>query len=207
MERSPEGSTKSHPFVELSASSPAVRFGQLQRGSGSKFAAGHHVRLHPNPPWCSVHADRAKAKAKAEIQRCKELLVRQGYAVINVESTWVDEFVVYAFDLDPTGKDKLMMNKDGSRKKGFVHVGQSEKSLDVRIDQHRRQKTSKFGKDIGAKPTKDRAFTLREFRRVFTQEHSKELEEKLAAYYDRRNFLVDAGHVRPENSGRERPKL
>ena len=186
---------KPHLYVEISVSSPEVRFRQLQRGKGSKFAAGHHVRLHPNPPRHSVHTD--QAKAKAELKRCKELLVRQGHAVNGVESTWVDEFVVYVFDLDPTGKEKLMTNKDGSRKKGYVYVGQSANPLDVRIDQHLRQRTSKSGKDIGAKPTKDRAFTLREHRTVYTQEHSKELEKQLAAQYDRRDFLVDAGHVTP----------
>ena len=186
---------KPHLYVELSVSSPEVRFRQLQRGKGSKFAAGHHVRLHPNPPRHSVHTD--QAKAKAELKRCKELLVRRGHAVNSVESTWADEFVVYVFDLDPTGKEKPMMNKDGSRKKGYVYVGQSANPLDVRIDQHRRQRTSKSGKDIGAKPTKDRGFTLREQRTVYTQEHSKELERNLAAQYDRRDFLVDAGHVTP----------
>jgi len=184
-----------HVYVELSKSSPEVRLSQLQRGAGSEFAVGHHVRLHPNPPRCAVHSDRAKAKA--ELKRSKELLVRDGHAVNNLESTWVDEFVVYVLDLDQSGKEKQMMNKDGSRKKGYIYVGQSANPLDVRIDQHRRQRTSKSGKDIGANPTKDRAFTLREFRKVFTQEHSKELEKQLAAEYDRRNFLVDAGHVTP----------
>lgn len=184
-----------HLYVELSVSSPEVRLSQLQRGAGSKFAVGHHVGLHPNPHRCAVHSDRAKAKV--ELKRSKELLIRDGHAVNNVESTWVDVFVVYVFDLDPTGKEKLMMNKDGSRKKGYVYVGQSANPLDVRIDQHRRQKTSKSGKDVGAKPTKNRAFTLREHRIVFTEEHSKELEKEVAAEYDRRNFLVDAGHVTP----------
>jgi len=186
---------KPHLYVELSASSPEVRFEQLQRGAGSAFAVGHHVRLHPNPPRCSVYSDRAKARA--ELKRCKELLVRLGHAVNNVESTWVDEFVVYIFDLDPTGKEKQMTNNDGSRKKGYVYVGQSANPLDIRIGQHRRERTSMSGKDIGAKPTRDRAFTLREYRTVYTQEHSKELERQLAAQYDRRDFLVDAGHVTP----------
>jgi hypothetical protein len=186
---------KPHLYVELSASSPEVRFGQLQRGKGSKFAAGRHVRLHPNPPRHSVHTDRAKAKE--ELKRCKEQLVREGHAVNNLESTWVDEFVVYVFDLDPSGKEKLMTNKDGSRKKGYVYVGQSANPLEVRVEQHRRQRTSKAGKDIGAKPTKNRAFTLREHRIVFTEDHSIEVEKQLAAEYDRKNYLVDAGHVTP----------
>ena len=184
-----------HLYVELSVSSPEVRLSQLQRGAGSKFAVGHHVRLHPNSHRCAVHSDRAKAKA--ELKRSKELLVRDGHAVNNVESTWVDEFVVYVFDLDPTGKEKLMMNKDGSRKKGYVYVGQSSNPLGVRVEQHRRQRTSKAGKDIGARPTRNRAFTLREHRIVYTEAHSIEVEKQLAAEYDRNNYLVDVGHVTP----------
>lgn len=190
--RTPE---RSHLYVELSSSSPESRIEQLWRGAGSKFAVGHHVRLHPNPPRSSVYTDRAKAVA--ELKRCKELLVRQGHAVNNLESTWVDEFVVYVFDLDPSGKEKLMTNKDGSRKNGYVYIGQSANPLDVRIDQHRRQRTSKAGKDIGARPTRNRAFTLREHRIVYTEAHSMEVEKQLAAEYDRNNYLVDAGHVTP----------
>jgi hypothetical protein len=186
---------KPHLYVELSASSPEVRFGQLQRGKGSKFAAGRHVRLHPNPPKTSVHTDRAKAKE--ELKRCKELLVREGHAVNNLESTWVDEFVVYVFDLDPTGMEELMTNKDGSRKKGYVYVGQSANPLEVRVEQHRRQRTSRAGKDIGARATKNRAFSLREHRIVYTEDHSMELEKQLAAEFDRKDYLVDAGHVTP----------
>jgi hypothetical protein len=186
---------KCHLYVELSVSAPETRFNQLQRGAGSEFAVGHHLKLYSKPPRYRVHTDRAKAKE--ELKRCKEQLVREGHAVNNLESTWVDEFVVYVFDLDQAGKEKLMTNKDGSRKKGYVYVGQSANPLEVRIEQHRRQRTSSAGKDIGAKPTKNRAFTLREYRIVFTEEHSKEVEKRLAAEYDRRNYLVDAGHVTP----------
>lgn len=195
---------KPHLYVELSTSRPEVRFGQLQRGAGSKFATGHHVRPHPNTPRCGVHTDRAKATS--ELRRCKELLIRRGHAVNNVESTWVHEYVVYVFDLDPTGKDKLMTNKDGSRKKGYVYVGQSGNPLDVRIAQHRRASTSKKGKDIGAKPTKNRSFTLREHRTVFTADHAEELEAQLARHYERRGFLVDAGHVTPRKLAKKAAK-
>ena len=186
---------KCHLYVELSVSAPEKRLRQLQRGAGIKFAVGHHLKLYPKPPRYRVHTDRAKAKE--ELKRCREQLVREGHAVNNLDSTWADEFVVYVFDLDSSGKEKLMTNNDGSRKKGYVYVGQSSNPLGVRVEQHRRQRTSKAGKDIGAKPTKNRAFTLREHRIVFTEEHSKELEKELAAEYDRRNFLVDAGHVTP----------
>lgn len=186
---------KCHLYVELSVSAPEKRLRQLQRGAGSKFAVGHHLRLYPKPPRYKVHSDRAKAKE--ELKRSKEQLVREGHAVNNLESTWVDEFVVYVFDLDPSGKEKLMTNKDGSRKKGYVYIGQSANPLDVRIDQHRRQRTSKAGKDIGARPTRNRAFTLREHRIVYTEAHSMEVEKQLAAEYDRNNYLVDAGHVTP----------
>ena len=186
---------KCHLYVELSVSAPEKRLRQLQRGAGSKFAVGHHLKLYPKPPRYRVHTDRAKAKE--ELKRCKEQLVREGHAVNNLDSTWADEFVVYVFDLDPTGKEKLMMNKDGSRKKGYVYVGQSSNPLGVRVEQHRRQRTSKAGKDIGARPTRNRAFTLREHRIVYTEAHSIEVEKQLAAEYDRNNYLVDAGHVTP----------
>lgn len=186
---------KSHLYVELSVSAPDIRFSQLQRGAGSEFAIGHHLKLYPTPPRYRVQSDRAKAKD--ELKRCKEQLIREGHAVNNLRSTWADEFVVYVFNLDPAGKEKQMTNRDGSRKKGYVYVGQSSNPLDVRIEQHRRQRVSKSGKDIGAKPTKNRAFSLREHRVVFTEQHSKELEKQLAAEYHRKDYLVDAGHVTP----------
>ena len=123
--------------------------------------------------------------------------MRDGHPVNNLESTWTDQFVVYVLDLDPTGKDKLMTNKDGSRKKGYVYVGQSSNPIEVRIAQHRLESTSRAGRYIGANPTKDREFTLREHRTVYTKAHAEELEAKLAAEYDRNDFLVDAGHVTP----------
>lgn len=196
---------KPHLYVELSTSAPREKFERLKLRAGGKFARGHHVCLHQNAPKYEVHTDRAKAKA--ELKRCKEILVREGHPVNNVKSTWADEFIVYVLDLDPAGKEKQMTNEDGTRKAGYVYVGRSANTLEVRVAQHRRQRTSRTGRDIGAKPTKNRSFTVREHYVVFTDKHSAELEEQVAANYEQKNFLVEAGDVTPRKLERKAAKI
>lgn len=187
---------KPHLYVELSMSSPALRLKHLQQGRAPKFAAGKCVRLYKYAPKTRIHTD--YSKAKAELKKCKEQLVRGGHALNGLAITWSQQWVVYVLDLDHSDKSEQMKNSDGSGKFGYVYVGQSSNSLEIRLAQHRRVMSSKSGRNIGARATKNRQiFGVLHNETVFSADHAKEREIALAKAWEARGYLVDAGHVTP----------
>ena len=194
-------SDKAHIYLAKTVVEPENRLNQLQRGAGPKFAVGHYLGLVPLP--VTFRPTRNSKRADELLKRNLEAFVRQGHAVNNLPSSLEDEWVVYVLALSEEGKEKLLQNRDGTRKKGYVYVGQTSNSLEVRMAQHRGEQKSRTGRHLGARPTRDRRFELLYYEIVHTASHALERERQLADKYEKRNYLVDAGDVTPRKLRRK----
>jgi len=192
---------KPHIYLAKTVAAPEERLAQLQRGAGPELFSGHYRRLVPLP----IDARPTKDSKQADelLKRNLEAFARQGHAVNNLPSSLEDEWVVYVLALSEKGKERQMQNKNGKRKKGYVYVGQTSNSLEVRIAQHRGEQLSQTNRHLGARPTRNRSFEVVYHEVVFTASHALERERQLAEDYERKNYLVDAGEATPRKLRRK----
>jgi hypothetical protein len=193
-----------HIYLAKTVVPPDVRLAQLQRGAGPDFAVGHYRRLIPLP--VSFRPTKDSAKADEFLKKNIEAFVRLGHAVNNLPSSLETEWVVYVLALSEEGKEKLMRNKDQSRKRGYIYVGQTSNPLEVRLAQHRGEQLSRTGRHLGARPTRERTFEVLHHEVVYSARHALEREQELADAYECKNYLVDAGEATPRKRRRKARK-
>ena len=192
---------KPHIYLAKTVATPEQRLAQLQRGAGPEFASGHYRRLVPLPINARPTTD--PKKADELLKSNLEAFIRQGHAVNNLASSLEDEWVVYVLALSEEGKENQMRNRNGTRKRGYVYIGQTSNPLEVRVAQHRGEKLSRSNRHLGARPTRNRSFEVVYHELVYTASHALERERQLADEYERKNFLVEAGEATPRKLRRK----
>lgn len=127
---------KPNLYVEKTAQSPDQRILALQEGRGPEWLKGNVVRL------CAAHTSGPIRSAESATTRLKDKIRRLGAAGYTVNrSTRV--WTVYVIELDPAGV------KDPG--KGYVYVGETTKTPEARLQEHRTDARTEKGRRLASR--------------------------------------------------------
>ncbi len=123
---------KPNLYVAKTVTPPDSRFGTIQRSKKPHWYSKHVVGLRQDLSSNATHSS-SESASKA----CKQLiqkLMREGYTVNRNTQVWT----VYVIELDETA-----VSNPG---KGYVYVGETSKTPEVRFNQHRNGVRNKHGR-------------------------------------------------------------
>jgi hypothetical protein len=182
-----------HLYVGLTKVSIEERLVDLKSGAGPKELAGTYLHLRQDLIGTTEDFSYAKS-AKSALKREKKRLARLGHAINGISSVWH----TYVVDLEPTG-----MTEVG---KGYVYVGQTSHTPEVRFVIHKGPKPKAPAKDLRSKVVAKRGLCLNyelmtklsPSSPVYTQEDALALEKKWAKKLHNMGYRVEAGDATPD---------
>ena len=174
--------SKPNLFVGITTGEPELRVADLKAGKGPEWLRGNVVRLRsdlmPSSNGSRASADR---KYAARVNNLKA----QGFTVNRDTTVWT----VYVVELDETA-----ISNPG---KGYVYVGETSKTAEERLLEH------KSGKRNGSGPLFSRVVhkhgirlrpDLAPTRKYFSQALSKKAESDCHKLLVKRGFVAKGGH-------------
>jgi hypothetical protein len=181
---------KQNLHVIKTISSPEERFKQILRGKGSKKIKGDVHRLRDDLSIQTLTTDSAEASAIKKT--LIEQLISEGYIVNGKNSVKEKKiWTVYVIELDPTEL------KDPGR--GYVYVGQTYRTPEVRFEQHMSKARSKNGKmNLSSKYVAKHGLGLRmdlaPQKRFIDSKSAKQAEAECAEHLRSLGYVVEGGH-------------
>ena len=126
--------------LEVTRTHPLTRFDRLKRSKRNTWYLGSVQKLREDLMPKSAFPDRVSAMAAMKLLR--DQLNEDGYSVNRNTRVWQ----VYVLELDSSG-----IAKPGE---GYVYVGETSLTPEIRLQQHRGELLSKKGKSLSARSIK-----------------------------------------------------
>ena len=167
---------KPHLYVVSTANTHERFFESLVIEGAPSWLPGKPVRLRQNLVFKYKPSRSAKAIDR-RLDETKTRLARLGHAINGVESVWSLYVLDVNADIDPPLKDRGKRNH-------VVYVGQTSKSIEIRLKEHRGELSGKNKKHLGAPSIKGRDpklnHRLTPKKKLFTEKDAILHEAKLA---------------------------
>ena len=175
---------KPNLYVELTMSPPSTRFDQIKRSKRKTWYLSHVQKLRDDLMPMSTFSNRESALAALKLLR--DMLDEDGYTVNRNTRVWQ----VYVLELDSSG-----IEHPG---KGYVYVGETSLTPEIRLQQHRGEILSKKGKSLSARTIKAPIIglcpKLAPQQLYFSKVQATHGEAELAQDLRNKGYLVLGGH-------------